>query len=282
MISVVMTTYNGESFVREQIESIFQQTLLPDELIIIDDCSTDRTVDVVKKTVLSAPESVRVNVISNQTNVGYIENFYNAISKAKGSYIFLSDQDDVWEKEKIDEMIRVMKQEKCSLLCSNFHLIDKSGNIVEDRDSYNINEFIEKIKADYKEISLHRLIYGNVAQGCTYCFTREIQDKYIRLHCNYVIHDKQLIIIAASIGKVGFLNRKLIRYRIHGANSVGISSKKTKAYMKHKGIRKKPVMVQFLEDLSNEIYVPNCSYYKMLYYLRIPYFAFLLRRSIRG
>ena len=126
MISVVMTTYNGEQYVGEQIRSIFRQTLLPDELIIVDDGSSDNTVNVISELRKYAPPSVSISVTTNHNNIGYIRNFYVAISKAKGDYIFLSDQDDIWEENKIELMIDVMSQEKCMLLCSNFHIIDKN------------------------------------------------------------------------------------------------------------------------------------------------------------
>ncbi|MBQ9661770.1 MAG: glycosyltransferase [Oscillospiraceae bacterium] len=281
MISVVMTTYNGEQYVGEQIQSIFRQTLLPDELIVVDDGSTDNTVNVISELVKCAPPSINVSVTVNCNNIGYIRNFYVAISKAKGDFIFLSDQDDIWEENKIETMIDVMTQEKCMLLCSNFHIIDKNGSIVTNRNKYNINSFVEKAKTNYKTISLHRLIYGNVAQGCTYCFNKEIQNKYIELNCNYIIHDKQLMFIAATMGNVGFLNRKLIRYRIHDMNSIGISTKKTVLNTGHKKIKKTPVMVRFLSDLNDVIHVPRNSYYKVLYYLRVPYIVFVLKRMLK-
>ena len=122
MISVAMTTYNGADYVATQLQSILNQSVEVDEVIIFDDCSTDDTADVV----LSVEDS-RVKFIRNTENVGYIQNFYNAIKACTGDFIFLADQDDVWEFDKVEKIMQVMKEYKCEAVCTNFSLIDKTG-----------------------------------------------------------------------------------------------------------------------------------------------------------
>jgi glycosyltransferase involved in cell wall biosynthesis len=99
VISVAIATYNGEKYIEEQLLSILSQTTLPNEIIICDDCSTDSTVEIIKK-ILSS-KNVYFEIIVNEINIGYTRNFLKAISLTKGDLIFISDQDDVWFKNKI-------------------------------------------------------------------------------------------------------------------------------------------------------------------------------------
>ena len=280
MISVVMTSYNGEKYIEEQIRSILGQTRLPDELIIIDDCSKDSTFDIALRACSKAPDTVKTTVLQNEHNLGYIRNFYKAISLASGDFIFLSDQDDIWEENKIETMIKGMEKHQCDVLCSNYDLIDGNGVALPDRSSYNIPLFIEKFDGDFREIRFQRLIFGNILQGCTYCFTKRVQEKYVLLNCDYIIHDKQIMFIGTLLGKVGYLNKKLIRYRIHGNNSVGISKKQKTDIKMKKSIKRTPIMVAFLNDLNEIIRVPNLNYYNLLFYFRIPYIAHLVIKKI--
>ena len=93
MISVAMTTYNGEKYIRKQIESILNQSMKVDEIIVCDDGSTDKTVEILKE--------YPVTVYQNENNLGYRLNFKKAMSLCTHEYTFLCDQDDIWEKKKI-------------------------------------------------------------------------------------------------------------------------------------------------------------------------------------
>lgn len=99
MISVAMCTFNGEKYIKEQIESIINQSLVPDEIVICDDCSKDNTINIIKETL--ANWSGKANLIINEDNLGYRKNFEKAISLCNGDIIFLSDQDDVWDNCKL-------------------------------------------------------------------------------------------------------------------------------------------------------------------------------------
>ena len=98
-ISIALASYNGENYIWEQLESFTNQTRHPDELIICDDCSTDRTLEIVKKFAQKAPFPVQVT--ANKKNIGYIKNFSNALALCSGDIVLISDQDDVWLPTKI-------------------------------------------------------------------------------------------------------------------------------------------------------------------------------------
>lgn len=96
-VSIVMCTYNGEQFLREQLDSILAQTYPIHELIIQDDCSTDHTADIVREYARQYPF---IRFHANISNLGFNRNFQDALSKAEGDYIAIADQDDIWYEEK--------------------------------------------------------------------------------------------------------------------------------------------------------------------------------------
>ncbi|EGF56173.1 glycosyltransferase, group 2 family protein [Bacteroides fluxus YIT 12057] len=126
MISVCIATYNGEKFIKEQLDSILHQLSDEDEIIISDDSSTDATLDIIKKYL-----DKRIVIIDNQKFHSPVYNFENAIKQAKGDYIFLADQDDVWLPHKIDSLLPHLVEN--DLVLSNAKVVDASLNMVKER-----------------------------------------------------------------------------------------------------------------------------------------------------
>ena len=269
MISVAMTTYNGADYVATQLQSILNQSVEVDEVIIFDDCSTDDTADVV----LSVEDS-RVKFIRNTENVGYIQNFYNAIKACTGDFIFLSDQDDVWEFDKVEKIMQVMKEYKCEAVCTNFSLIDKTGCELTTTKQFVPNRFFNelKIKSDrIIDLSFDYLMLGNVVQGATYCISKKTRELYLEIDNRTLYHDHQLLLIASKIGKVCFLNEKLIRYRIHEKNTIGFGTKTNLLGLKRiKFPKLEPSMVTFLKQLNRVSKVQHYFHYIVYYYFRVP------------
>lgn len=278
MISVAMTTYNGEKYIVEQLDSILNQTVPVDEVIIFDDKSTDLTLNILKQY-----QDDRIKVYVNNENVGYIENFYRAINNCNGDYIFLADQDDVWESNKVELCMNVMDDENTMLVTSGFKLIDSKGEELSNKD-FSKNRFlkkVEKAKEDILDIDFYYLILGNVLQGATFCFNKKVQKIYKEIHNLDVYHDHQLILIAAKFGKVKFINNELIKYRIHENNTIGMVKKKSGAFKKLLRVpKKKPSLVKFLDEINKISIIRNYSYYKIIIYCRIPSFINYLKTII--
>ena len=128
MISVCMGLYNGERYLEEQLQSILQQTKTPDEVILCDDGSTDATVKIAKQFIEKNGLGSCWKLFCNESNKGYPENLYYAMSLCQGDLVFLADQDDIWELHKIEKMSSLMKQDKEILaLCCKFGLVDAEG-----------------------------------------------------------------------------------------------------------------------------------------------------------
>lgn len=275
-ISVAMTTYNGEKYVLEQLTSILNQSMTVDEVIICDDCSTDQTC-----TLIQSIKDSRIKLFHNQENCGYIENFYRAIKETSGDFIFLADQDDIWRQDKVQIMMDVIREENAKGLCTNSELIDSDGKMIEDRNNYQMDAIIKNSKERLTSITTLRLTFGNIAQGCTYCFTKEVKAVYLAVHNNEVIHDYQIALISSCLGKLLFLNEKLIMYRIHSGNAVGFSKNNRKIAVS-KTISREPFMYRFLRQLNESVPVKHLFLYKILYYCRIPYIRHIFRRFVLG
>ena len=122
LISVVLALYNGEKYIKEQLVSIINQTKPVQEIVICDDCSTDKSIDIVQE-LKEMTLGISFKIIQNKKNLGYIRNFHEGISASKGDFIFLADQDDIWMPDKVEVMLRFMKESNATLACSNFSLI---------------------------------------------------------------------------------------------------------------------------------------------------------------
>lgn len=125
MISVCMATFNGEQFIKIQVDSILKQLGNDDELVIVDDCSMDSTIQNLQRI-----NDKRLRIHINDKNLGHVASFSKGISFCKGDYIFLADQDDVWVEGRVDLMIKSLVDSNCLLTSSNFVWIDDDERII--------------------------------------------------------------------------------------------------------------------------------------------------------
>lgn len=264
-ISVVMATYNGEKYIEEQLTSILEQTRKPDEVIVSDDCSSDRTCEIVRK--ISEKTDVLIKLSCNDKNLGYIKNFKKAISLSNGDYIFLCDQDDRWEKKKIEKSLACINREKAWLACTGFYLIDGKGNVIQEKEQFKsepVNGY-ENWSGTVLQIPFKRLLWGNFSPGCTYCFTRDLKQIFDKLQNCEISHDFQLLLVAANMNRAIYIDEPLSCYRLHNSNTVG---------MNHKEARRKrhlkPRLVKFMEELETYMTITNRLYGRTILYLRLP------------
>lgn len=228
MISVVIATYNGEKYIEAQLDSIRDQSMKPDEVIIRDDKSSDSTPEIVT-------EYIKKNSLNNwkfeinEENKGYKKNFYDLLKIAKGNFIFLSDQDDVWLSEKIRcTMDQFSNNSQLLAVNTGVQLVDEKLHKVvveQKRNFYNAN-FL------YSEKKLNKLTYfkfedllrGNISPGCSMCITSTLRDKFVKSYNFVLAHDWYMNFLASLYGGCAFFNKNLVKYRIHGGNAIGLSS----------------------------------------------------------
>jgi glycosyltransferase involved in cell wall biosynthesis len=201
MISVCLTSFNGEKYIEEQIRSILIQLDCDDELIVSDDSSTDNTLEVVKSI-----KDKRIVLYENMKFKHYTPNFGFAISKAKGDYIFLSDQDDVWLPTKVNVMVNHLK---CNdLVVSDCFVVDQDLNVIQN-SFYNGN---------YNRSGFFKNFVHNHFLGCTLAFRRSLIFVILPFPKNILSHESWIGLNAEVFGKTLFINDRLILYRRHANN----------------------------------------------------------------
>lgn len=203
-ISVCMATYNGEQYIKEQVTSILNQLRKDDELIVSDDHSADNTIKI-----LESFEDPRIFIFINPREKGYTRNFENAISKANGDIIFLSDQDDIWIEGKVKKMLR--KFDDADLVISNAEIVDSKLHQIHPShfELYHVKSgfWINLLKTRYI--------------GACMAFKRELLVKALPFPKNqeYCAHDYWITAIGEAYYKVSLEETPLLKYRRHGENA---------------------------------------------------------------
>jgi len=219
-ISIALCTYNGEPYLKEQLESLLNQTRLPDELIIHDDRSTDKTVEIIQDFKQKTP--FPVSLYTNEENLGFTKNFEKAISLCTGDIIFLSDQDDVWLPEKIETIeAEFNRSAKIGVVFSDAELVDENLNPLNGTLwNYTLPE--EKRKRFISGEEFEVLMGGNIVTGATMAFRAELKDISLPFpESSYFIHDGWISFIALFFFEVVPLKRSLIKYRQHSKQQIG-------------------------------------------------------------
>src|SRR5665648_1120 len=253
-----MTTYNGEKFVKKQLQSILNQTKKPDEVIIVDDCSTDDTVEIVRDFIRSN-SLLTWELIILPENKGFINSFNRAILKTSGDIIFLCDQDDVWLSDKVEIMSKIMVENpKIIALASGFHKIDSDDKRINSFTNLftSNNNLIRKIIKDGEcvKIDLRQVIIYNISPGCTSAFKSVIKEvlKELEEPRFNLVHDWKINIIAAGMDGLYFLNTPATNYRLHETNAIGLTRTYSINYridLYKKGCIDREFMINLLEKM---------------------------------
>lgn len=208
-VSICMACYNGEAYIKEQIDSILPQLDERDELIIIDDGSKDDT-----EAVVQSIEDTRIKYLKNASNMGVNKSFEKAIKYAKNDYIFMADQDDLWTEGRLAAMLEAMT--KGSLLVSgNSDAIDAAGG----KSDYDLGFLYSKDSEKYGK-NIVRIFAGRAYYyGCAMAFRREL-NKIILPFPNYIESHDLWIAMAANIAKSNVhVENIVLKRRIHGKNA---------------------------------------------------------------
>ena len=228
MIAIIMGTYNGEKYIREQIDSILSQDYRGWKLFIFDDGSKDGTESIVKEYVKSYPDKIFFS--KNRENYGAAGNFFNGIREVASllvpgaEYFCFSDQDDVWVEDKLSRSLaKIMQIEdgEPALVFSDVAITDKNLTITAD-------SYFEAEKVDKTKISLNYLLMENKLIGGTVMVNRALVNLELKAEKAGLIpyekakmHDWWFGLLAAAFGKIGYVEGFTEYYRQHGNNVVG-------------------------------------------------------------
>lgn len=208
--SVVLSTYNGENYIREQLDSLQSQSLVPDEVLIFDDGSNDQTVSIIKQ-YIDENQLTNWHLTVNKENKGWRRNFMEGMWNATGDIVFPCDQDDIWLPNKIEIMAKIMtSNSQIELLFSNYVEFFRDGKVVNGPwgDSQNVKCL--PLKNNYMSVD---------APGCVYCIRRSLLDKAKEYWRPEFGHDTLLWRMAELSQSLYVIQQPLIKWRQHRNSS---------------------------------------------------------------
>jgi glycosyltransferase involved in cell wall biosynthesis len=227
MISIALCTYNGGQYLKEQLESIAAQTVKPGEIVICDDGSKDNTISVAKEFALQSNIPVHIHI--NPTQLGITKNFRKAILLCKGDYIALSDQDDVWTKDKLEIFVAFLSSpanQHTQVAFSNLLVVDDKLQSMNQTmwERFNFNSKVQKEwrRGGALDILLRK---GNIVTGASMMlrssFIHEI-DKPLTRNFKIWIHDGIIALVAVRTNSIDFIDKVTVLYRQHETQSIGL------------------------------------------------------------
>ena len=216
-ISVVMATYNGEKYLREQLDSIRLQTRPVDELIMCDDGSADNTVAIAQQYVAEHNLSESWKMVVNEKNLGYANNFDKVTLLASGDLIFFADQDDVWNEDKVQIMADIMAEhEDCQVLCTDyvpwFYGENAQNAPKKVLDKMPDNGVLEKVSIAPKSLYIGAI-------GCCMCVRGEFYHAIRDYWFDGWAQDDRMWKLAQCVDGCYILHKNLMKHRLHGNNT---------------------------------------------------------------
>ena len=245
MIAILMATYNGEKYLSEQIDSIINQSFEDYMIYIHDDGSMDETPRIIQNYKDKYPD--KIQVIEGTRTGSSKDNFFYLLDKVDSDYYMFSDQDDVWLKDKIEKSYKKIKELENSkgkrpvAVFTDMKVVDEGLNVIaESFEDYN--------KLDPYHTEFNRLVVQNAAAGCTMIFNRAAaiearKHRQVKQQEAVLMHDWWIILVAASMGQVAYIDEPLSLYRQHSDNSVGA--------VKETGLKKAVMLLWWTVSLTH-------------------------------
>ena len=215
-VSVCMACFNGGKYILEQLESIVNQVGQDDEIIIVDDCSSDNTIDLIRKL-----NDHRVKLLINEINLGVNHSFELAIKLAKNDIIMLADQDDIWIEGRLKLMVNKFQDYQVLFVAGNSKYINSYGKEISPLIG---NLRVEDSKRSFT--NLWRIFRGSAPYyGCAIAFSKELKHLTLPFPDFIESHDLWIAKCAIAINRTLHVNEPLLFRRIHGSNASVVNRK---------------------------------------------------------
>lgn len=255
-VSVAMCTYNGARYVLDQIDTILNQTLVPDEIVISDDASQDGTLEVIEEHLRELRHAGTIIpsfvILRNTTPLGVTANFAQAISATSGEVVFLCDQDDRWAPTKVQIMSTVFTSDHSVLLAfSDATLINGEGLQVAGSLFRRLTLSAQERVALRSRRAVPVLIKRNVVTGATVAFRRSLLEIALPFPESWV-HDEWLSMLAALRDGLNLVDGALTEYRLHETNQIG-ARKRTLLYRVRRTFEPRSERNRRLQQRSNDL-----------------------------
>jgi glycosyltransferase involved in cell wall biosynthesis len=209
-ISVCLATYNGAHFIKRQLDSVIKQLKDGDQIIIVDDVSKDETVKLIKENYGN-----RIEIHVNNQNMGAMKSFEKAMSLAQGDIIFLCDQDDIWEDDKVKKVMRAFHEQEADVVVHDAYVVDGDLNMLNN--SWNV----------YNNNNVNQSLIGNVFKnaftGAMMAFKKDLLPYILPFPKSIEMHDQWISIVSMlEKRKIVHINEPLMKYVRHGGNVTGM------------------------------------------------------------
>lgn len=267
LVSIVLATYNGAPFLKAQMDSLIAQTYPALEIVVVDDCSTDATVDIIKS---YQHKHAHIKLYQNTARLGHIKNFEKGMGLASGEYIALCDQDDIWLPSKIEKKMAIIGD--CDMAYCDSEFIDEQGR--------SLGRNLSDIKNLRGYADCLAFAIGNSVSGHASVFNRRILERALPLP-DYVIHDWWLTFNAVQYHQVRFTPEVLVQYRQHSRNYIGaIDVKNRKKSRDAKALRARNIRSR-MKAFSAACVAENAEEKAVLEQLAASYRGFSLGNNYR-
>ncbi len=270
-VDILLATFNGERYLRDQLDSILNQTYKDFRLLISDDCSTDNTRVILEE---YKKKDNRIEIFYQEENLGVVKNFEFLLKKVENKFFMFADQDDIWKEEKVEKSVNKMIETNSDLVYSDLEVVNEKLEVTF-KSYWKLKGIYNKIK---KYNNFESLYLNNFVTGCTIIAKKDWIEKVLPLpnKSKYVLHDYWISLMISETGKIDYIEEPLMKYRQHKNNSIG-SKKKSEEMQSLDEIRqlfidvKKEHFTVFIENedkfTSDEIKKLNhraYNYYEML------------------
>ena len=215
-ISILLSTYNGEKYLKAQLDSLFSQSYKNFKLIARDDGSSDKTLEILK--------SYDIELLPSNENIGVKSSFETllkyAFENSDADYFMFCDQDDVWNQDKVE--LTLQKMYEMEKLYKNTPILVHTDLEVVDENLHTINPSFMKLQNLHeKKNRLNNLLIQNTITGCTVMINRDLAKLCLPMSSNAIVHDWWVGLVASCFGKIGYVDDSTIKYRQHTSNTIG-------------------------------------------------------------
>lgn len=248
-ISVCMCTYNGEKYILPQLESIHAQTVTPDEVIICDDNSTDQTVSIIRDFIKEHGLEDTWSLHCNEENKGYPGNFYYAGSLCTKEVVFLSDQDDVWHKEKIERMCEALEESNAQVVCCKFSLMDADGEVVHTAMAPTKSGESGMLR----QVSITDVFYKCEWPGMVLAYRNAWYQEHMgKISMPRIPHDFLICAWAGEENSFAQMDLELAFHRRHDSNAGGEEHRLGKLLQKGRKVKEIETYLQILRSFAED------------------------------
>ena len=245
-VDVLLAAYNGENYIRAQLDSLICQTYKDIRILVSDDCSTDSTAHIINE---YAEKYDNIHYFKTEKNLGYAGNFGSLLRRVEAPFYMLCDQDDVWEPGKIGLSMDYLLKNDADLVYTDLAVVDGGLNTIHP----SMIDF-SKTRVYQNKFTDYRLVYlRNYVTGCTVLAKSKFIEKILPVPEEFpMVHDWWIVLMTGQTGKICFLDTVTVKYRQHGDNQIGVYQRPDQSFDEYRDYYTGLRVSQFKIYVKNE------------------------------